>query len=326
MALGAGLAGQIGYGEEVTYGTPVTPTRFLRYLSEELNLTFEELADESIGGGEEFELDSRWVRATRSAEGPVMHELQTTGMGMLFKHMLGAAPTISNLGGAPIAYSHLYVPGDTATSLTVQAGEPDTGGTVRPKTMHGGMIMDWTLGVDVGGKGTLELAFDGEDIDNTTGLAVASYTDAALFDFTQATLKADTVALSVASAASVSCGNPRKTDRYFLGSVGRKARPIRNAKRPITGSFTSELNGLAEVYDRYLAGTAVALELLFEGATISGANKHTIKVTLPKVRFTSGMPSVSGPDVLETSVDFTARKGTSGNAIELTYITTDAAA
>jgi hypothetical protein len=52
--MASGLSGQIGYGQETTYGTGVTPTRFIEFNSETLDYSKQTVNGAGIAAGRVF--------------------------------------------------------------------------------------------------------------------------------------------------------------------------------------------------------------------------------------------------------------------------------
>ena len=99
MAVGAGLAAQLMVAAETTVGTAVTPTTALEFNSESLALTKNTVQGSGLRGGELFDLASRRAYTTRTVGGDIELDVTTSGMGLLFEHMLGTVA--SNVYSAP---------------------------------------------------------------------------------------------------------------------------------------------------------------------------------------------------------------------------------
>lgn len=338
MALGSGLSAQLGIGEESTYGTAVSRTRFLEFNSESLALEKNIVQGGGLrASGSGYQRASRRAYTTRSVTGDIELDVATRGMGLLFKHMLGTSASAVISGSS---YQQVHTPGAlTGKSLTVQVGRPNAGGTVVPFTYTGVKFTDWELSCAVGEILTLSLTVDGEDVTTATGLDTATYTSAEVFHFAQGALVLGGTVATASGVASLTGGttvaevtgatisgtNPMKTDRFFFGASGVKAEPIENDWRTVTGSLDAEFVNAATIYDLHAADTETALRLTFTGPTaISGGNYPTLEVLIPSIRFDTGAPSVDGPDVLDFSADFTGLQNAAGDAtIQLRYVTAD---
>lgn len=322
MAIGSGLAASLGIGQETTYGTPVAPTRWYEFNSEDIALEKMIVQGEGLRSGDRIRRAARRNFTTRQGAGSFDLNVPTKGLGLLLRHLMSTTATPVQQG-ATTAYLQTYALGTEALSFTGQVGLPDTGGTVRPKTAHGCVVTGWEFSVDTSGILTLKVDVDAEDVEHTTALTAPSYVTASEFHFAHGSVTFDTVAVANVLSASVAAGIAVKTDRFFLGAAGLKARPILNDFSDVTGSLEVEFGDLTTIQNRYTADTAVAVVLLFEAAVISGAFKETLKFTLPSAYFDTGTPQVGGPDVLTQSVDFTSLANSSGAALTIDYISTD---
>lgn len=157
MALGSGLAAQIGYGVESTAGTVVTPTFFVPLVSESLGQERARLEAAGIIAGRRVLDSDMWNGGPVTVAGDVQHELYDVGMGSLLKAMFGTSVTT---GSGP--YTHTFTPGGLEdNSLTAQVGRPATDGTVYPFT-YGGMKVDsWEIACSAGEIATVGLSFVG---------------------------------------------------------------------------------------------------------------------------------------------------------------------
>ncbi len=158
MAASSGIAGQIGYVAESTWGVPVTVTRFLPLISESLKQEVGRLDAKGIIAGRNVADADAWGAGMVSVAGSVQHELYDHSMGVLFKNALGANTTA---GSGP--YTHTMTPADQfGQSLTVQVGRPDLAGTVRPATYAGMKINKWEIAGKAGEIATVGLDFVGK--------------------------------------------------------------------------------------------------------------------------------------------------------------------
>ena len=133
MALGSGLAAQIGYGVESTPGTVVTPTIFVPLVSESLTEDRENLESAGIIAGRRVLDSDMWNGGPITLGGGVQHELYDRGIGTLLKKIFGGNSTT---GAGP--YTHTITPGDLADdAMTIQKGVPAVDGTVHPLTFGG---------------------------------------------------------------------------------------------------------------------------------------------------------------------------------------------
>lgn len=286
MANDAGLFGQLGIAEEVTWGTAVTPTRFYELLSESLAAEYARVQSEGIRSGQRVLRSDDWTTGIQRVSGSVELELTTRNMALLFKHAMGA---VNTTGSGP--YTHTCTPGDlTGKGLTVQVGRPGTAGTVHPFTINGAKVEAWELGFELDETTKLTLDLVGKTETTATALATASYTSSNdVYAFTHGSISLGGSVAKVKSG-TVRGENPMNTDRIFLGDSSIN-QPIENARREYTFDLTAEFENLT-AYQRVVNATEASMSLAFTRGTSS------VTVT-GNVRFDEATPELSGFDLLE---------------------------
>ena len=313
--MASGLQAQIGYGEESTWGTRVAPTVFIPLISEDIAHDREPLVAEGIIAGHSIPSTDQINGGPVDVRGPIAHELYTSGIDILLKHMFGSQ---TNTGSGP--YTHVYKP-TTGTidgkGLTVQVGRPGVGGTVHPHDVAGGKIESWEIACSAGEIATLGVDLVGKSMVVNQTLATAAYTAAGSkpFKFTHGAVSIGGSTVNVMEA-TVSGNNGLKTDRRFIDSAaaGTIAEPLEASRREYTGSFSGEFNDLTQ-YNRFVAGTEVALVLAFT----AGAASLTIE---GNIRFDGAGGRVGGSDILTEDLPFRFIRTTGGLAETAIKITT----
>lgn len=343
MPTRSGLDGQLGMVAESTYGTLVTPTRFLEFDSEDNSFVPTWLEGEGIRAGRKFKRDGRVGISRKDVNGKVDLKVPTKGFGLLLSHMIGSSATAVQIG-VTTAYQQIHTPGDLyGKSLTVQVGRPEPGtGTVRPFAYLGCKVSQWELSVSDGDHLKASVTFDGRDEDTSTGLATASYaTGAGLFNFSHATLKLGGTASTGGSPAQISITsgvavatiinsltirgeNPLATERYGIGNSGLKAQPLENDYPTISGSMDAEFSKV-ELYDVFKAATSVALELNFSVGDAGGANPFLLSFIAPKVKLKNAKPNVTGPGIVRMSTEFEIYDDETNAPFQFKIVSTDTA-
>lgn len=322
MAIPSGLSAQLGIVAESTYGTPVTVTRFYEFISESIQLEIERIESAALRSGTRVQRSDRWSAGQKSVTGEIEMELANKSFGLWLQHAIGTAVTSQpDAGGNPTVFDHTFTPTDLPTSLTVQVGRTDIGGTTRAFTYHGCRISEWAIEAEVGEIAKFTATILGEDEDTATGLATASYPSTlTLLTFVQGSITLAGSAFDVKSA-KIEGNNGLADDRYFLGSQLRK-QPLEAAMREYTGELEAEFTDLT-AYNRFTAGTEAALVLLFRGAVISGAFNFDLQITA-NVRFDGSTPTVEGAEIIQQPLEFKCVGNTSASALTVLYRTTDA--
>src|SRR5688572_29115153 len=122
MGVATGLQSRLAIGEETTYGTAVAPTRAYPLLSESLELQKNIIQSNAMfPGGYHTRAAARRVESSRGAAGDIRVEATTRGMGLLLKHIMCAAATITPTTLATGVYEYSFPLGlSLGDSLTVQ--------------------------------------------------------------------------------------------------------------------------------------------------------------------------------------------------------------
>lgn len=323
MATGSGLDAQVGFKAETTWGIPVTVDRFVEFNSESAKFEPTWLEPTGLRGGTKYKRAARVRQSRKTVSGDLALEWATKGMGVLVKHMLGAAITTPTQIAATTAWKQIHTPGDfRGLGLTVQVGRPEpSSGTVRPFTLTGCKVPKWTFSVKDNEIPTVALTLDGKSESTATVLAVASYVaGASVFDFSQAVLKLGGTASTASGETTISGGTavatvvkevslsgeaPMAMERFGIGNAGAKAEPLENNYPTLTGSLAAEFNK-AELYDVFQANTTTALELTFTGTAITGGvgNTFLLSFIIPAIKLKSAAPAVAGPDIVQMSTAF----------------------
>jgi Phage tail tube protein len=273
MALGAGLASQVGIVTEVTSGLQIPVTHFVEFNSETMEMDKNTVQGTGLrapatgsGGGPAagsslFERSSRRVVGSWAAKGGVNLDIPFSGLGLFLEHMMGAfTPGVT--GGtnnplvvqqaATIAYLQTYAPGSLAgKTFCMQTGKPDSGGTVRPYNYVGCKCTDWQVDFALNTFAKLQLNIDAwqeltpDNPQNTTAgqaLSAASYTAGQqFFHFRQALLYN---AGTLATAAGVtSLTSPTAAARVLKGNI-KVTNPLDIARQFVAGTGGSGVAGV----------------------------------------------------------------------------------
>jgi hypothetical protein len=283
---GTGISGQVGFAAESTYGTAVTPTKFVEADSWNVKKVPKWARSSGVRSGQLMDRSEDAAITTFDVGGTLVLDLTAKNMGLLFKHALGtaAAPTGSN------PYTHVLTPGDKlGLSLTMQGGLPDVSGTVQPFTASGikvaGFEVSWKR--DEFTKASFDLL--GKDLVTATGLAVASYSSSnPPYAWNHVVVTIGGVEFK-SLTGSVKYAQPHGT-RFYSGAT-TTAEPLQNGKVAATLDLTGPFEGLT-AYARTIAGTEAAVSV----AITNGTNSITFA---GNARFMDGAPELSGVDYIE---------------------------
>jgi Phage tail tube protein len=308
MAIPSGLAAQVGYKTETTYGTAVTVDRFVPLVSESLSNEIERIESDAIIAGARLLRSEQWQPGNINVAGDVQHELFQQGVGLLFEHMLGARNTS---GAGP--YTHTYTPGDLTTKgFTTQVGKPRVDGTVQAFTYSGCKVAEWEIALEAGKNATLGLTLLGQQEATATALATATFLagQAKPFIFTHGTVTIGGSPVKVRSV-TISGNNGLADDRRNVGQAFIDE-PIESGLREITGTITMEFKDLTE-YTRYVNGTEFAAVLALNAGAAAQAT-----ITM-NARYDGATPAVGGRELVVVDVPFKVI-GTTTDALGITAV------
>ena len=274
MALKSGLAAQAGFVTETTVGVAKTPTLFLPFVDESIELEKERLESEAIFAGRRVLDSDQWNGGPNTVGGDVSLELTNRGLGVLFKHAFGGVATT---GSGP--YTHTFTPGDlSGVSLTAQIGVPSVAGTVQPKTASGCKIASWDLGFASDEIATWAATLVGQKLQ----IGSRSVADGVTTNG-DATVTTSTGALTAADVGKSVSGTGIPTGAYIL-SINSST------------SFELSANATAD-------GTGVAIVI---GLALASA---TLPTDIKPLKFNHGYITVGGSEVKVKSGNISGDNG-----------------
>lgn len=343
--MGTILDYQLGAVAEVTYGTPLTVTRFYEPTDEDLDYEKIPVQGQGLRAGSYLARGARRVVVAKQVKGGLTVELLSKSMGLLLQAAFGTG--VSTLVSGTM-YQQLFTTlqaGTVPPSLTIQKGVPDFGGTVNPYTFTGMVVDSWELTCPMNGIASLKLNFDGRDMATATALATKSYvTTPTLFHSAQmlaSSIKIGTNANLTAPAATVlgthagtsytnvrelslKCNNNLTRDRFNQGQAGLKSQPVYGI-REITGKLTFEYTQNTE-RDIFIADTQQSLLWTYDTGVTLGASNEQMQIAIPALYYDDVTPNPDGTDGVMLEVPFTVLESASGQAgVYLALRTADAA-
>jgi len=326
MPTGTGLDSQLGAVRETTYGTRVTPSKFFEFRSESLSLDKNYLQSTALGAGSTFPRSSRRAASTRAGAGSITMEATNKGMGFWFDllHDNVVAPVQQ---AATTAYLQTHNIGITTPtkSATIQVGRPSTDGVVRPFDYLGSMVTGYTFAWDTDEFLTFSVELDAQDeVTNQTLAARTLPTGLSSFNFTQGALMIGGTNVADVGGGSLEGGQPLKTDRYYLGTSGLKAKPVQNAFGSATATLNADFTDMTH-HNRFTAGTIASVVLTFTGALIASTYYEQIKITMAACGFNGETPNVDGPDILNQTIPVVALYDGTNPPVKLEYTSVEVA-
>lgn len=291
--------GYVGYGIETTEGVTVAPTIFLPASAFNVDSTWDYIIPEQLRGSRDRSIA---MPSAYSVSGSMDLELVTQGIRNLLKSALAHDGAITPSAYSGGGYQSDFVPGNATTpTFTFESSAADI------LVMRYGGIRVNTLDINASFNEIVTASFG---IEGTTRVSRGSTTTSESYDtnlplhFTGASVKRDGSEMGNVKNFSFTLGNNldrigtlRKTRAWKRTALGN-----RDVGLSLTMDFTDD-----DDFDLFLAETEFAVELHLEGDYISGSSgpKHTIKISVPRVRWNMiGLPLNAG-DYLEQSVEAT---------------------
>lgn len=301
----------VGFAEETAYGeATATFSRYFEFLSESFQRDPTVIESEGIRDGAAYKRQGRWAFGTQRVAGTLEVELNTRGMGVLLKHMMGA---IATTGTGP--YTHTATPGELfGKSFRLGIARPDISGTRRFFTYTGLKVGGWTLTANLDEMVRLSLDLFGREERTTDALPTVDYTSVGVpVPFTTGSLTIGGVATPMRSFTLSQENGFNDDSQYTVGSTLRNE-TREYGLRSMTASADADFTDLT-AYNRVVSGAEALM-------TIVVANTLTITCT---VRTNGEAPNVGGIEEIRQPLEFEVLAGADGKSgISLAYATTDA--
>jgi hypothetical protein len=294
----------VGIGKESTFGTAVTPNRWLEITEAKVPSIDRGIKQGSgIRPGSRVARSARRVQTTRQASGDLTVEAFSKGLGMLLEACMGAGASALVSGST---YQQVHVFADTLPSYTLQYGVPNHAGTIRPITFSGSTVSAFELGGAVGDIAILKTTWDCRNWTTATALTSPSYPaggnlfpveDATIYTGTFTAPTSTALASAVTAVAGVrdfkvSVSNQIIADRFFMNAGGLKDRQLPGTRQP-----TVELNVEYQdnsLWDALEADSELTLVISLIGGALSTGNE-TMQVAIPCLKLDGDLPE-GGPD------------------------------
>jgi hypothetical protein len=297
---GVGAKGFIGFGPETTWGTAVTPTRYIEFLSESLKRNQSGVVSNGI---QPYRGATAYKRTTIAPGGDIAFEMCPEDVPTLIYHVLGGAST----SGSSI-YTHTLKPAvSLPTGLTFEIDRD-----VAYFIYEGSKINTFSMSFAPNEIITGSASVISENETGTIGASgnTPSYSSAEPFTGIQAAVEIDvdggnnSYASQGVMAADFSISNDIFAGKYELG--GNKRAALMEQKRSVTGKLNIEFDDLT-LYNLFVNGTSTSLRItLTSDQLISGSTYHSMTIVFPKIVYTGETPVMGGPGIITVDCPFTA--------------------
>lgn len=323
----------VGIAAESTYGTSVTPTRWIQWMPDSSLMWDPQFIQ---GGG--LRVGTFVDRSARRRNGygrgeiTIRAELTSKTFGLLLRSALGTGTSTLVSGST---YQQLFTAGQTGSSLpslTIQAGIVDSAGTVRPHTFAGCVCMSWSLDTpEDGGPTIFEATYDARTLDTATSLTTPVMPADTASDFRARdvsavtvggtlTVPSTTVLASGGTAATyfrnlrIECDNALDVDRTVMGARQQPTVGKRDIKLSATAEFSDTV-----LRDAFINQTATAISATFTSSESLSTGVAQYQIAVPVVKINSG-PVPTPTDGTSVTFDFEGQVLDDGVATSALYV------
>lgn len=329
--VGSGIGASLGVAAESAYGTWVTPTQWTEFESESIKWNPSRTVGKGLYNGGLVSRASARQTTTATVAGTVVTPVYAKGMGLYLANLMGSMAVAPVVQGATIAYlqTHALARQD-GQSLSLQVGRPTLDGVLHAYNYKGLKIIKGTFEAKVNEPVRATFDFDGKDVDESGAYGTPVYQSANPYFaweqgiFTMGALGAE-VAVPGVRGFGLTIERPSKVDSFYLDGTGRKGAPVQNDFVKITGTLETDFLTKAAFADLFVADTTQSIILSFTGPLIAGAYSEKLTFRLPAVYWDDEPPMVSGPDILQPKMTFSALFDGSTVPATIEYMSTDVA-
>lgn len=293
-----GSLAHIGIAKETTFGTPVTATDYVRFSSESITETIEQVKNDAHNGV--FD-EAPQFEGAHTVAGDITADVYPNGIGHFLRSSLGAPVTTTLVSGA---YQHVFTPVQSNFApncalppYTIEVNRDNASAWQYAGAVFGDL--DFTFGIDkkiMNCKASV-IAKAAALITKTT----PSFDTVDPFMWSQAVVTLNSVVNT--NVSSVEIGVKNGLDgRPTLDGTKNINRIMRNGKRTFPIKLTVELQDLTE-YNLFIAQNEVPLSIVLTGPIITGSYNYTFQVDVSKFHFNAFPINVGGAGVITAVLD-----------------------
>lgn len=294
MSQGFGFNSYVGIGEEVTFGTAVTRTKFFEVNDDSIEGKQTLMSKPSLRGTSQ----DRRLQGKKDVGGSLKFPLGFEGYEKVLKHAFGTLAAVSGAG----PYTHAYtlaaaLPAGLTIECTKASSDIDAG-TASAHIFEGCKINKMTLTQAVDEFLMASVDIIGEDWNLAAPSGAPTFPTFNGIDWSMlGTMTLAGVAIvDILKGFEFSIDNGLAGDRYLFGTRVRKP-IVRNQQRKITMKLTLDYDALAE-YNYFLAQTTlIAFVATWDNGLLTTSNKK-FNISCPKVAVQDPGLKVSEPGPL----------------------------
>ena len=309
---------------ESTYGTDVTKTTSVPFVSEGFELTPGFAKSAGMRNGNSMLVDDDIRRTSKTVEGEVTFDLYDKGLLEWFHSVYGSD---GYTFGAGSPNTHTFLVGAQSASHDSLCADLFVGGntSVLEKKITGIIANGYSVSAAAGDDTPIQISFScsGQDVAGDTAQTAAGVEVSGLESFTWAGVTVTLNSVSCVQGFSMDVAVP-KEPRWCLGSTTQQ-KPDRSGMATVTGTVDLFFSDWTE-YNEMVAGTTSALNIT--AAEIGAASTNHQYAWTNNIYFTGGTPTVDSPERVEVTMNWEAVGTTPGDqdasAHQLVVSSTDA--
>lgn len=297
---------RLAFGSEGTWGTGVTGTSFMEFTSQNFKPVFDNEKIESLGTGR---TSVRLVRKQKHIEGTLVFNMHPVDGIALIKHAMMGTVT-SALAGTTDAYNHTFTAGDlsTITEKGLTFDVQPSGDTTMCYKFSGCRVNSYKVSAAINEVIKCEINFIGKDVTTgTIATTTAAYSPVIPYIFHHGTFKVDTVLENIIGF-ELMIENNLQNDANARSLGDQTLTVLPPGRRNVSLSLTQRFD-TTTVWDRFVANTAVAIQLLFDtghtiGSTDSPGTTYSAQIDIKEAHYnTGGPPEISEVGILTHEVE-----------------------
>ena len=281
-SVGSGIGSSFGLVSEATWGTWVTPIKWLEHESETIAWQPKRIVGKGLYNGGLVQRNANRQTVTSTVAGDLVVPVYYKGKGLL----LGAA--MGSIGVAPVqqlatsAYLQTHaLANNFGQSLSLQIGRPDTAGLIHQYNYRGCKVIAMKLECGVGEYLLGTYTVDGQAFDQTGAYGAPVYQSGnGIFAFNQATLRigafGNEVLVEGIRKFGLTWTRPMKVDNFYMDGSGLKQQQVQNGFGTIAVALESDYLSDSAFVAQFTADTAQSLVVDFLGGTIATGTTKTI--------------------------------------------------
>ena len=311
IATSFGSNAVLGFGIETTWGTRVTPTKFVEIMPNGCTIG---LQQKTIAKATQGSLRQQYyIKGKRTWAGNVEIYTPYQGAEYLFYAAMGGTVTSTVISSG--VYNNVFSLGNTLPVGLSFYWSPDYTNLGTAFAYAGGQCKSLTLSQEHENFLKLTAEFEGSDETQVTSSSPTYPTFYGVSWDQVTTLTANGTAYRC-TMAEFKLENPLADARFKLGQRTRIGLG-RGGVRKVTGKLALELDDLT-AYALFQNLTQCAIVATWTGPVAGGANNYGLAITLPGVIFQGSPPKVNGAGPVTIEMPFEALYTGTGDEFQLT--------